>query len=99
MRSDGFETIYIDNYQSNHAFDATSNWLEVKVQEYQVNSNADSFLVVVNNMMEKTKNSTVTYKCLFGLGSIFYFNKLKNLSLQDKDIEVRPTIILLGFTN
>jgi rhamnosyltransferase len=45
-------------------------------------------LVVVNNMMKKTKNSTVTYKCLFGLGSIFYFNKLKNLSLQDKDIEM-----------
>ena len=45
-------------------------------------------LVVVNNMMEKTKNSTVTYKCLFGLGSIFYFNKLKNLSLKDKDIEM-----------
>jgi len=45
-------------------------------------------LVVVNNMMKKTKNSTVTYKYLFGLGSIFYFNKLKNLSLQDKDIEM-----------
>ena len=45
-------------------------------------------LVVVNNMMEKTNNSTITYKCLFGLGSIFYFNKLKNLSLKDKDIEM-----------
>jgi glycosyltransferase involved in cell wall biosynthesis len=40
------------------------------------------------NLMGKTKNSTVTFKCLFGLGSIFYFNKLKNLSLKDKDIEM-----------
>jgi len=40
------------------------------------------------NLMGKNKNSTVTFNCLFGLGSIFYFNKLKNLSLKDKDIEM-----------
>lgn len=44
--------------------------------------------VIVSNMMEKNKNFTVTYNCLFGLGSIFYFNKLKNLSLKGKDIEM-----------
>ena len=38
--------------------------------------------------MEKNVSSTITYKYLFGLGSIFYFNKLKNLSLKDKDIEM-----------
>ena len=41
-----------------------------------------------NKMMEKNVSSTITYKYLFGLGSIFYFNKLKNLSLKDKDIEM-----------
>ena len=40
------------------------------------------------NLMGKNKNTTVTFNCLFGLGSIFYFNKLKNLSLKDKDIEM-----------
>ena len=44
--------------------------------------------VIVNNFMEKNTKSTVTYKCLFGLGSIFYFNKLKNLNLKDKDIKM-----------
>ena len=38
--------------------------------------------------MEKYNKSTATYKCLFGLGSIFYFNKLKNLNLRDKDIKL-----------
>jgi rhamnosyltransferase len=45
-------------------------------------------LTIVNKMMEKNVSSTITYKYLFGLGSIFYFNKLKNLSLKDKDIEM-----------
>ncbi len=44
--------------------------------------------VIVNNMMEKNQKSTITYKCLFGLGSIFYFNKLKNLNLNNKDIKM-----------
>ncbi len=44
--------------------------------------------VIFNNLMEKDNKSTTTYKCLFGLGSIFYFNKLKNLNLRDKDIEL-----------
>ncbi len=44
--------------------------------------------VIFNNLMEKDNKSTITYKCLFGLGSIFYFNKLKNLNLRDKDIEL-----------
>ena len=38
--------------------------------------------------MKKNKNSITKYNCLFGLGSIFYFNKLKNLSLKDKDIKM-----------
>ena len=44
--------------------------------------------VIVNNMMEKNNKFTSTYKCLFGLGSIFYFNKLKNLNLKDQDIKM-----------
>ena len=44
--------------------------------------------IIVNSRMKKNKNSITKYNCLFGLGSIFYFNKLKNLSLKDKDIEM-----------
>ena len=38
--------------------------------------------VIINTLMEKNTKSTVTYKCLFGLGSIFYFNKLKKPKLK-----------------
>ncbi len=43
---------------------------------------------IVSKTMRKNRNSTASYNCLFGLGSIFYFNKLKNLSLKDKDVEL-----------
>ena len=43
---------------------------------------------IVSKTMRKNRNSTASYNCLFGLGSIFYFNKLKNLSLKDKDVEM-----------
>ena len=45
-------------------------------------------LIIVNSRMKKNKNSITKYNCLYGLGSIFYFNKLKNLSLKDKDVEM-----------
>ena len=45
-------------------------------------------IVIVNKKLKKSNNFSVTYNYLYGLGSIFYFNKLKNLSLKDKDIEV-----------
>ena len=40
-----------------------------------------------NRFMEKNQK-TIAIKCLFGLGSIFYFNKLKNLSFGENDIDM-----------
>ena len=61
-----------------YAFKDTSNLIYESKKKY----------IIVNNLMEKYNKSTATYKCLFGLGSIFYFNKLKNLNLRDKDIKL-----------
>ena len=45
-------------------------------------------IIIINKVMKNKKNLINSFNCLFGLGSIFYFNKLKNLSLKNKDIQL-----------
>tara|TARA_B100001250_G_scaffold190482_1_gene163667 strand:+ start:2494 stop:3801 length:1308 start_codon:yes stop_codon:yes gene_type:complete len=78
---------FIDDLMDNALNEINKNVVYAYKEKSNIIIKQNKKYLLPNRFMEKNQK-TIAIKCLFGLGSIFYFNKLKNLSFGENDIDM-----------
>ena len=78
---------FIDDLMDNALNEINKNVVYAYKEKSNIIIKQNKKYLLPNRFMEKNQK-TIAFKCLFGLGSIFYFNKLKNLSFGENDIDM-----------